>query len=215
VVAMHKEMFETNRKNMVKEQIENRGIKDPKILNAFLSVPRHMFVDINQIQISYEDFPLPIGQNQTISQPYIVALMTDKLDLDQTHKVLEIGTGSGYQTAILSCLSKEVHTIERIDALQIKARNILDRLKYKNITYYQQNGYEGLKDEAPFDRIMVTAAPKEVPKRLIEQMKDQGKMVIPIGDASFQGLFLIQKNGDQIQKELICYCRFVEMVQLL
>jgi protein-L-isoaspartate(D-aspartate) O-methyltransferase len=210
---MHIEMFETNRKKMVKEQIESRGIKNPKILNAFLNVPRHMFVDSNQIQFSYEDFPLPIGQNQTISQPYIVALMTDKLDLNQTHKVLEIGTGSGYQTAILSNLSKEVHTVERIELLQIKAKNVLDQLGYKNISYYQQNGFDGLIEKAPFDRIMVTAAPKEVPKRLIEQLKDKGKMVIPIGDASFQGLFLIQKNGDQIQKELICYCRFVEMVQ--
>lgn len=204
--------FEINRSIMVKEQIERRGIKDKNIIEAFLNVPRHLFVDPVDQHLSYEDYPLYIGYNQTISQPYMVALMTYHLKPSKEDTILEIGTGSGYQTAILSLLCKEVYTIEVIKELQQKAIKMHQILNYQNIYYFHKNGFDGLKEHAPYDKIIVTAAPKEVPMTLFNQLKEQGKMIIPLGDHLLQGLFLITKIKGHLKKELICYCRFVSMI---
>jgi protein-L-isoaspartate(D-aspartate) O-methyltransferase len=200
------------RKQMVNEQIVGRGIKTKKVIDAFLKVPRHLFISNIYHHMAYEDHPLPIDDNQTISQPYMVALMTDQLDIQKNDKVLEIGTGSGYQPAILAYLSNHVYTIEFHESLSIKAKQVLDDLGNKNIHYHIGNGYHGLNIYAPFDKIMVTAAPKDFPKTLINQLKDPGKMIIPVGDSMLQQLFLIEKENDQIKKSFITYCRFVEMM---
>ena len=203
--------FEKKRKEMVDHQIKSRGIHHQAVLDAFLKVPRHLFVQQPYQIFSYEDHPLPIGFDQTISQPYIVALMTDLLDIKNTDRILEIGTGSGYQTAILSLLAKEVFTLENVYNLQEHAKKILDNLNYQNIHYFNRNGFMGLFEHAPFDKIIVTAAPNEIPQTLINQLKISGLMVIPVGNTIFQSLFLIRKTQEGYQKTFICGCRFVEM----
>ncbi|TVP85531.1 MAG: protein-L-isoaspartate(D-aspartate) O-methyltransferase [Acholeplasmataceae bacterium] len=210
---MDSDRFFKQRLQMVETQIKARGIHAPALLQAFIDVPRHRFVPDHDQPWAYGDYPLSIGMHQTISQPYIVALMTDALSLTSEDRVLEIGTGSGYQTAILACLAKEVYTIERIDSLQLKARTVLDELGYDQISYKVGNGFSGWAEHAPYDAIVVTAAPEDVPKNLVDQLKEGGRLVIPIGSRFMQVLFCFVKRDDQLQKTFLCHCRFVEMIQ--
>ncbi len=203
--------FEERRKMMVDEQIIPRGVKDSHAINAMLKVPRHLFVPDGLKNIAYEDRPLPIGHGQTISQPYIVAFMTEALGLKKQDKVLEIGTGSGYQAAILAEIVREVYTIEIIPPLAEEAKRKLDELGYRNITVKCGDGYLGWKEKAPFDAIIVTAAPEKIPQMLVEQLKEGGQMVVPIG-AFFQELYLITKTKDGIEKKPLIPVRFVPMV---
>jgi protein-L-isoaspartate(D-aspartate) O-methyltransferase len=197
------ERFAKERKRMVEEQIEARGVKDERVLRAMETVPRHLFVSEHLRAYSYQDSPLPIGSGQTISQPYIVAFMTELLSLKEQDKVLEVGTGSGYQAAILSLLAREVHTIEIKKDLAKRARETLQRLGYNNVTVYVGDGYSGIPDEAPFDAIMVTAATPEIPPALLDQLRPGGRMVIPVGQPyRTQSLTLITK-GDKGEIKLL------------
>lgn len=172
--------FSGLREKMVHEQIKNRGINDPKILAAFLKIPRHLFVPEDERELAYYDGPVPIGEHQTISQPYVVAYMTQALGLSPTDKVLEVGTGSGYQAAILSELVNEVYSVEIVRALGLRAKEVLENLEIKNIHTKISDGSEGFPEEAPFDKIIVTAAPEKLPEELVKQLKVGGKMVIPM-----------------------------------
>lgn len=172
--------FSRPREKMVHEQIKNRGINDPKILAAFLKIPRHLFVPEDKRDLAYYDGPIPIGEHQTISQPYVVAYMTQALELSPTDRVLEVGTGSGYQAAILSELANEVYSVEIVKALGLKALEVLENLEIKNIHTKISDGSQGFPEEAPFDKIIVTAAPEKLPEELVKQLKVGGKMVIPM-----------------------------------
>jgi protein-L-isoaspartate(D-aspartate) O-methyltransferase len=197
---------------MVKEQIESRGVKDERVLRAMKEVPRHRFVPEHLVPAAYNDNPLPIGQGQTISQPYIVALMTEELNLTGKEKVLEIGTGSGYQAAVLSLLAKEVYTIEIIKSLADSAREKLNELGYaSNVHVKWGDGYRGWPEHAPFDCIIVTAAPESVPEALVEQLKPGGIMIIPVGKY-YQELLRIRKTEKGTTKKSIIPVRFVPMV---
>jgi protein-L-isoaspartate(D-aspartate) O-methyltransferase len=202
--------FRNLRKKMVEEQIENRGIKDKKVLQAMFKVERHRFVPEGLQYLAYEDMPLPIGMGQTISQPYIVALMTELLELKGNEKVLEIGTGSGYQAAILAELTGKVYTIEILPELAKPAEKLLKDLGYKNIEVKCADGYLGWPGIAPFDAIIVTCAPPEVPKHLIEQLAEGGRLVIPVGE-EFQELKLLVKKQGRIEEKNIVAVRFVPM----
>jgi protein-L-isoaspartate(D-aspartate) O-methyltransferase len=171
--------YQSLRENMVRNQIISRGVTDKKVLDALRKVPRHIFVDESYKNSAYEDRPLPIGYGQTISQPYIVALMTESLDLSGKEKILEIGTGSGYQVAILAEISREIYTVEIITALYLKNKELLK--KYKNIKISNHDGYLGWEEHSPYDRIIVTAAPDHIPQSFIDQLKNGGIMVIPVG----------------------------------
>jgi len=206
------ESLQQLRELMVKKQIGARGIRDPRVLQAMLQVERHKFVPELSIPQAYEDHPLPIGYGQTISQPYIVALMTELCELDGSEKVLEIGTGSGYQAAILSLLAKEVFTIEIVEPLGKQAALRLKSLGYKNVTVKIGDGYKGWPEHAPFDVIMLTAAPPTVPDALLSQLKeDGGILVAPVGDYH-QELVKIVRNGNNYSQKVITYVRFVPMV---
>jgi len=211
-IGLKEEYYDRMRGKMVDEQIVRRGIESGRVIGAFLKVKRHLFVDEGDRMWAYEDYPLPIGFDQTISQPYIVALMTDALDITPADKVLEIGTGSGYQTAILAELAQSVYTIERIEHLQSLARQKLAEQGYANIHYQQGNGYLGWEVFAPYDKIIVTACAYDVPKKLFSELKEGGRMVIPIGDKYVQKLELISKSGQEMLRQHLCYCRFVTMV---
>lgn len=204
--------FKTSRILMIKTQIENRGIKDKKVLSAFLNVERHKFVPNDYINQAYDDNPLPIGSGQTISQPYIVAYMTDILKLSGQEKVLEIGTGSGYQAAILAELCDSVFTIEIFKGLGESAKKLLKELGYKNIFVKTGDGYKGWKEHAPFDAIIVTCAPTDIPKPLIEQLKEGGRMIIPVGKQWVQELILLRKVKGKIEKKEVLPVRFVPMI---
>jgi len=205
--------FKVARTRMIRTQIVARGIKNDNVINALNSVPRDIFVEDALAEKAYSDFPLPIGHRQTISQPYIVALMTESIELKKTDRVLEIGTGSGYQTAILSMLASWVYTVERIPDLMESARKILTSYNYLNITYKVANGAEGWKEFAPYDAIMVTAgAPPEIPQPLLQQLNDGGRMVIPSGERGSQLLLKITKNGKNYTKEVLTGCRFVDLI---
>jgi len=197
---------------MVEEQLIPRGIIDEATLRAMRTVPRHLFVDDAMASCAYGDHPLPIGAGQTISQPYIVALMTQALKLQGHERVLEIGTGSGYQAAVLSRICNRVYTIERIDSLLVRARKIFDRLHYHNITSRLDDGTEGWPSEAPFEAIIVTAGGPTIPEPLIEQLTDPGKMIIPVGDQFTQELKLVDKIDGEIQVRTVEYVRFVNLV---
>lgn len=199
---------------MVEDQIIKRGVEDPRVLDVMKVVERHKFVPEKYSESAYKDGPLPIGHGQTISQPFIVAFMTENLKLEPSHKVLEIGTGSGYQAAVLSELCDHVYTIEIVDELANESAERLGRLGFNNITVRSGDGYKGWPEEAPFDRIMVTAAPEEIPELLIEQLAEGGIMVIPVGKQyEIQYLWVITKEvGGQIKKEKILPVRFVPMV---
>lgn len=198
------------RKRMIRTQIKARGITDKRILEAFDKVERHLFVDSSLQNEAYIDSPLPIGEGQTISQPYIVALMTDVLELERKDKVLEIGTGSGYQAAILGELVDSVFTIEIVEPLGAMARDRLKQLGYNNIFVLIGDGYRGWPEHAPFDAIIVTCAPEKIPQPLIDQLAEGGRMVIPVG-AYWQELVLVVKQGDKISKSNIAPVRFVPM----
>jgi len=198
------------RRQMVADQIQARGINDRRILDALLKVERHLFVPEKYRTEAYNDYPLPIGEDQTISQPYIVALMTDLLKLKGNEKVLEIGTGSGYQAAVLGELTCEVYTIEIIESLTRQATKLLDSLGYKNITTRCGDGFAGWTEQAPFDGIIVTCAPPYVPQPLIEQLADGGRMVIPVGSL-WQELYLIEKKNNVLTHTSIIPVRFVPM----
>lgn len=203
--AQNKEKdFKMERKKMVEYQIKRRGIKDEKVLQAMLKVPRHLLIPKKNWDLAYADQPVPIGEGQTISQPYIVALMTELLELKGEEKVLEIGTGSGYQAAILAELSKEVYTIEIIESLGKRAEENLKKLGYKNIKVKIGDGFLGWPDYAPFDAIIVTCAVPQVPPPLIEQLKEGGKIVIPLGEElSYQTLTVVEKKkGKLIYKDI-------------
>lgn len=201
---------------MVQQQLRQRGISDQKVLAVMEQIPRHLFIPPPKRYDSYADRPVAIGHGQTISQPYIVALMTEKLQIKPEHRVLEVGTGCGYQTAILARLAHKVYTIELITELAHFGRDNLTNLEINNVEYHIGNGREGWPAElstspVPFDRIIVTAAADMVPKRLLEQLADTGRMVIPVGRQDSQKLMLLQKNSDLIEEKILCYCRFVEL----
>jgi protein-L-isoaspartate(D-aspartate) O-methyltransferase len=204
--------FTLARRKMVREQLVARRIKDKRILNAMEKVPRHLFVEQGLWHQAYGDFPLPIGQGQTISQPYIVALMTEALQLKGDEKVLEIGTGSGYQAAILAELTTRVFSIERISSMASKARKILDKLGYANVLIRVSDGTYGWADEAPFDGIIVTAGAPEIPSTLVEQLKVGGRLVIPVGDEYSQVLLKVVKREKGYQEEDLGGVRFVKLV---
>ena len=203
--------FTWQREKMVADQIAARGIRDERVMSAMRKVERHRFVPEPLSSMAYDDGPLGIGEGQTISQPYIVALMTELLALQGQEKVLEIGTGSGYQTAILANLANEVYSIEILEPLARRAGKLLDSLGLANIHIRCADGHEGLKEEAPFDAIMVTAAPQEVPPQLIEQLKTGGRLVIPVGNFS-QKLNLLVKTEQGIRQQSIIGVIFVPMV---
>ena len=200
------------RGKMVEEQIIARGVSDSSVIDAMLTVKRHLFVPKILIQAAYEDHPLPIGYDQTISQPYIVAIMTELLELKNTHRVLEVGTGSGYQAAVLSLLADSVFSIEIIPELAYSAEERLDSLGYKNVLVKAGDGYKGWKEHASFDGIIVTCAPKEVPPLLLEQLAIGGRMVIPVG-SYYQELLLITKDSTGISEKSIIPVRFVPMIK--
>lgn len=210
---MKKDKFSQQRENMVYDQILRRGIYDKGVLEAFRNVPRHLFVPPAERSSAYNDQPLSIGQKQTISQPYIVALMTKHLELKPGMSVLEIGTGSGYQTAILLYLGANVYSIERIPSLAEKAKEVLDSLNYGKINIKIGDGSLGRADKAPYDRIIVTASALQIPDSLIAQLKIGGKIVIPLGDKFRQDLTIVTKLSDKnIKKDVICGCVFVPLI---
>ena len=200
---------------MVDSQIRSRGITDPRVLTAIETVPRHLFVDEALMDQAYNDNPLPIGERQTISQPYIVALMTDALGLKGKEKVLEIGTGSGYQTAILAELAERVFSIDRISSLASKARKLLDSLNYFNVAIRVGDGTYGWREESPFDAIIVTAGAPDIPRILAEQLSIGGRLVLPVGDQHLQTLIKLTRlslDVDDVKKEDLGGCRFVSLV---
>ncbi len=211
-VSCAQDVMERLRVRMVKTQIEGRGIVNADVLAALQKVERHRFVPERYVSEAYSDHPLPIGEGQTISQPYIVAFMTEVLKLKRSDKVLEIGTGSGYQAAILGELCDSVYTIEIVEVLGKQAAKLLDDLGYDNIQVMVGDGYKGWPEYAPFDAIIVTCSPTEVPKPLQEQLAEGGRMVIPVGERYAQELVLLTKRGGKLRKDHILPVRFVPMV---
>jgi len=203
--------YAMQRKRLINE-IRSQGVKDESVLKALDDVPRHMFVPMNLRDSSYENGPLPIGQGQTISQPYIVAYMTEALKLDRKDRVLEIGTGSGYQSAILSGLVNDVYSIEVLPELSRQAQKTFNEVGIDNVHLKVGDGYQGWPEEAPFDAIIVTAAPPEIPQALISQLADGGRLIAPVGGSDFQQLVLITRDGDRFFKQNLLPVRFVPMV---
>jgi protein-L-isoaspartate(D-aspartate) O-methyltransferase len=206
------EMLARARALMVEEQLRRRGIRDERVLTAMAKVPRDAFVAPEDAPNAYGDSPLPIGAGQTISQPYIVAAMLEQLELRPQDRVLEVGTGTGYEAVILGELTAEVWTIERQPELAETARSILQRLGYANVHVVQGDGSRGLPDQAPFDKILVAAAAPRIPEMLIEQLADGGKMIVPVGTRQEQQLQLIRKTGDDVTVTPRDLCRFVPLV---
>lgn len=197
---------------MVEEQLIPRSIDDPKTLAAMKKVPRHLFVEEAMKNQAYGDFPLPIGRGQTISQPYIVALMTQALGLQGHEHVLEIGTGSGYQAAILAQICEKVYTVERIDTLLVQARKVFDSLHYLNILTKLDDGTNGWPEYAPYDAIIVTAGGPKVPLPLLDQLADPGTLIIPVGDRGVQDLRLVTKKDGELKEKTIEFVRFVNLI---
>lgn len=204
--------FLDKRRRMVREQIEARGVKDLRVLKVMEKVPRHLFVPEAMIEQAYDDTPLPIGYKQTISQPYTVAFMTEALELSGKEKVLEIGTGSGYQTAILAELAEEVYSIERIPELAQSAEQRLKQMGYKNIQIKIGDGTLGWKEQSPFQAIIVTAGAPDIPQTLIEQLDLNGRLVIPVGDRYSQTMMRVRKKRDSIVQDSLGPFRFVELI---
>ena len=207
-------MMDVRRQRMVKTQIAARGVADERVLAAMESVPRHEFVPDDMLDQAYNDHPLPIGYGQTISQPYIVAVMTEMLNLEPDDKVLEIGTGSGYQAAVLAEITDQVYTIEIIPELAERARDTMDRLGYDYVVSKQADGYWGWEEHAPFDAIIVTAAPDHIPQPLLHQLADGAQMVIPVGPpGGYQSLWIISREGDEFQNTNWGGVRFVPLTR--
>ena len=204
--------FNLSRERMIKNQLIARGIKDERVLQAMGKIPRHLFIEDALYGEAYNDHPVPIGEKQTISQPYIVALMTEALELKGDENTLEIGTGSGYQTAILAELSSRVYTIERIKSLLGNARKLLSQLGYDTILFKAFDGTLGWKEYAPFDAIMVTAGAPHVAKPLIDQLADNGRMIIPVGDRYTQELIKVTRKGKDLEQKSLGGCRFVNLI---
>lgn len=200
------------RMRMVQEQIVNRGVEDKRVVDAMEEVERHKFVPADQIEFAYKDRPLPIGEGQTISQPYIVAYMTELLDLQTDERVLEIGTGSGYQAAILAKLCDQVYSIEINELLGKRAKNTLDSLGFENVITKIGDGYKGWEEYAPFDAIIVTCAPTSIPEPLQEQLAEGGRMIIPVGGRFVQYLTLLKKKNGEIIKQKDAPVMFVPMI---
>ncbi len=204
--------FDLQRKRMVETQLITRGICDSKVLEAFSKVPRHKFIDEKFLVIAYADHPLPISAGQTISQPFMVALMTELLKLKGTERVLEIGAGSGYQAAILSELASQVFTVERIEALTQFAKTNLEKLGYKNVKVKTGDGTLGWPEFAPYDAIIVTAGAPKVPQALVDQLREGGRLVIPVGNNFTQMLTLVEKKKTGVEASQTCGCMFVPLI---
>lgn len=202
--------YDIAKKRMIEDQIKSRGVKDSKVLDAMFRVSRHAFVSEDLQDVAYSDQPLPVGEGQTISQPYMVALMTELLHLEGDERVLEIGTGSGYQTAILAELAGEVYTIEIVESLMERSKKLLDELGYENIKFRSDDGYFGWEEHAPFDVIIVTCGPDNIPQPLVDQLAEGGCLVIPIG-SMYQVLTIVEKVEGKIKKHKSISCRFVPM----
>jgi len=200
------------RRDMVENQIIARGVTDAAVIDAMTRVPRHLFVSEAMAESAYGDFPLPIGEGQTISQPYIIAEMTQRLELSGSERVLEIGTGSGYQAAILSKIVYKVYTIERNNTLFLQTRKLFDRLKYHNIVTRYSDGTQGWKQEGPFDAIIVTAGGNQIPTPLVDQLAIGGRLVMPVGGHHSQELLKIEKTENGIQTTNLGGCRFVKLI---
>src|SRR6266852_2960147 len=215
LLAAADDRYQVERERMVRDQVEARGISRPDMLRTIRSIPRHLFVTELLREQAYQDRALPIGFGQTISQPYIVALMTELLEPSKRHKVLEIGTGSGYQAAVLAALSGHVFTIEIVPELSVSAGVVLKRLGVRNVTLRSGDGYEGWPEEAPFDRIILTAAPRKIPSALLSQLRPGGKLVAPVGNSAFaQDLTIVDKMADgRIKKRSVMPVTFVPMVR--
>ncbi len=212
VCGVSEEEFKKQRELMVERQLKPRGISDPKVLDAFLNVPRHRFIGKGLQSSAYGDHPLPIGEGQTISQPYMVALMTQCLGLRGGERILEIGTGSGYQAAILAGIASEVFTVERVASLSKKAEAVLGELGYTNIHFLVGDGTRGWPDNAPYDGIIVTAGSPAVPEPLFEQLVEGGRLVVPVGGGWSQQLTVVRKEKGKIKKKEVCGCIFVPLL---
>jgi protein-L-isoaspartate(D-aspartate) O-methyltransferase len=204
--------YKRQREEMVRNQLEARGIRDPQVLSAFRQIPRHLFVSEALREQAYGDYPLPIGEQQTISQPYIVAEMTQALELSKEDRVLEIGTGSGYQAAILAQIVYRVYTVERKRSLYMQTRSLFDNLNFHNIVTKYADGTKGWLEESPFEAIVVTAGAPEVPEMLIDQLVEGGRLVVPVGNQHTQELIKIYREKGSIQQTNLGGCRFVKLV---
>jgi protein-L-isoaspartate(D-aspartate) O-methyltransferase len=211
VAIPEQDPFEALRHRMVEEQLAGQGIREGRVLDAFRKVPRHVFVPESEAAQAYENHPVAIGQGQTISQPYMVAVMTQALALQGGEKVLEIGSGSGYQTAILKEMGGEVYTVERLPELSERARRNVENAGYFDVHYRTGDGTRGWPEEAPFDRVIVTAGAPSLPLSLVEQLRDGGSMVIPVGGEEEQELLLVRREQGRVSRERICACVFVKL----
>ncbi len=207
-----RDAYETARARMVEEQLVQRGVTDERVLAAMRRVPRHLFVEVPLRDRAHGDHPLPIGEEQTISQPYIVGFMTQLLELRGQEKVLEVGTGSGYQTAVLAELARRICTIERLPRLAERARALLEQLGHDNVWVRVGSGTLGWPDEAPFDRILVTAGGPSIPPPLFQQLGEGGRMVVPVGDVANQTLTVVEKVHGEMKTRLCGDCKFVKLV---
>lgn len=211
-LKVKRDIYERSRQNMLDAQLIPRGINNPSVLHAMLTVPRHLFVDEALHSQAYTDYPLPIGEKQTISQPYMVAFTAESLGLTGRERVLEIGTGSGYQAAILSMLCDRVYTVERISKLADRARKTLDSLLCRNVVVRVADGTVGWPDEAPFDAIAVAAASPQVPPALIDQLKVGGRLIIPVGEAEMQKFLRITRKKNGVETEVLGGCKYVKLI---
>lgn len=208
----HQQDYQISRKRMVAEQLIPGGVTDPRVLTAMAKIPRHLFVAEGMVSQAYSDHPLHIGEGQTISQPVIVGLMTQALALKGAEKVLDIGTGSGYQAAILCELAKEVFSIERLEKLSHRARRILYDVGYMNFKLRIGDGTLGWPEEAPFDAIIAAAGSPEIPRTYLQQLKDGGRLVMPVGGEDSQQLVLVIRRGNSFEKQVLSACRFVKLI---
>ncbi len=211
-IRVKKDIYERARAKMVEDQLLARGIKDKRVLHAMRTIPRHIFVDDALTSQAYTDFPLPIGEKQTISQPFMVAFMSESLGLAGTERVLEIGSGSGYQSAVLSMLSSRVYSVERLTTLTARARRTLDRLHCSNVVIKLGDGTTGWAEEAPFDAIIAAAASPQVPAALVDQLAPGGRLIIPVGSEETQKLLRITRRANGVSTEVLGGCRFVKLI---
>jgi len=204
--------YAPERERMVKEQLEKKGIRDPRVLEAFRSVPRHRFVNPKDAESAYEDRPLALAEGQTISQPYMAALMTEKLDVAPGQRALEVGTGSGYQAAILASLGARVSTVERLPTLAAEAQKRLEQAGFTGIRFRVGDGTLGWREESPFDRIVVTAGAPDVPIALLSQLGEGGILIVPIGDERKQELMRFRRGEGRVTRDRLCTCSFVKLI---